>query len=126
MHASAAVVACVLLTALGVFQLALVLGAPWGRFAWGGQHERVLPAGLRVGSAVSILLYVLFALVLLDRGGLVDVVPDAVSRVAAWVLLAYFLLGVVMNSISRSRDERLAMTPTALALAICTALVASS
>jgi hypothetical protein len=38
--------------------------------------------------------------------------------VTAWVLAAYFALGVVMNGISRSLPERLTMTPTALTLAV--------
>lgn len=120
----AAVVACILLAVLAVFQAALALGAPWGRFAWGGQHERELPGRLRVGSAVSVLLYGLFAVVLLDRADLVDVLPDAVSRIGAWVLFAYFALGVVMNGISRSKQERAVMTPVVLVLAVCTLVVA--
>lgn len=124
MHTTAALIASALLAALAVFQLALALGAPWGRFAWGGQHERRLPRGLRIGSAVSIVLYALFAAVLLDRAGLVDAVPDAVARVGAWVLLAYFALGVLMNGLSRSRPERLVMTPVVLVLAVCTGIIA--
>lgn len=122
----AVVVACALLTALAVFQLALALGAPWGRFAWGGQHERELPARLRVGSALTILAYAVFAVVLLDRADVVDLLPDNVSQIAAWVLFGYFTLGTVMNAISRSRQERLVMTPATLVLAVCTLLVALS
>ena len=124
MHASAAVVACALLAVLALFQLALALGVPWGGFAWGGQHEGKLPAGLRVGSALSIILYALIALVLLDRSGLLNVLPDGFTGPGAWVLFGYFALGTAMNAISRSRDERLVMTPLALALAICALLVA--
>lgn len=124
MHTVAAVTACVLLALLGVFQLALALGAPWGRFAWGGQHERELPGRLRLGSAISIVLYAFFAVVLLDRAELVDVLPDAFSRVAAWVLFGYLALGVVMNGISRSRHERAVMTPVTLVLAVCALVVA--
>lgn len=126
MHTVAAVVACAVLAGLAVFQVALALGAPWGRFAWGGRHERELPARLRVASAVSVALYALFAVVLLDRAGVVDVLPETVSRAAAWVLFAYFTLGVVMNGISRSREERLVMTPVTLVLAACTLLVVLS
>ncbi|WP_024288333.1 hypothetical protein [Cellulomonas sp. KRMCY2] len=111
----AAVAALVLLTLLALFQLALALGAPLGRVAWGGRH-RVLPGRLRVGSAVSILLYALFGTVLADRVGLVDVLPDAVSEVGTWVLAGYFLLGVVMNAVSRSVPERLTMAPVAALL----------
>lgn len=124
MQTPAGIVACVVLAALSVFQLALALGAPWGRFAWGGQHERELPVRLRVGSAVSIPLYGLFAVVLLDRAGLVDVLPATFSRVAAWVLFGYWVLGVIMNGVSRSKHERLVMTPVTIVLGACTLLVA--
>ncbi|MDT0165895.1 hypothetical protein Q9R32_10020 [Actinotalea sp. AC32] len=115
----AAVVACLLLTALVAFQVALAAGAPWGHLAWGGQNEGLLPGRLRVGSAVSVLLYALFAVVALDRAGLVDVLPDGFTAVACWVLTGYLTLGVLMNLASRSRAERLVMTPVAAALALC-------
>ena len=124
MHTPAALVATAVLTALAVFQLGLTLGAPWGRLAWGGQHAGRLPGRLRVGSAVSILLYAAFAAVLLDRAAVVDVLPDAVSRVGAWVLIGYFTLGILLNGISRSPAERAVMTPTTLVLAVCSLLVA--
>lgn len=112
----AAVGALVLLALLAVFQLALALGAPLGRLAWGGRH-RVLPRRLRISSAVSIAAYAVFGAVLADRAGIVDVVPDAVSEVGTWVLAVYFLLGVAMNAISRSVPERLTMAPVAALLA---------
>jgi hypothetical protein len=125
-HTAAAVLTCVILGLLVVFQLCLALGAPWGRLAWGGAHDGRLPRNLRVGSVVAIGLYVVFAAVLLDRAGVLDVVPwDRVVRVGSWLLVGYFGLGVVMNAISRSKAERAVMTPTTLVLAVCTALVAS-
>ena len=106
-----------------MFQIALIAGAPIGRFAWGGQHD-VLPPKLRVGSVVSIVLYALFAIVLLDRASVIDVLPDIVSAVGAWVLVAYFALGIVLNGISRSKPERNLMAPVSLVLAVLSLLVA--
>lgn len=119
----AAVLICVALGVLAVFQLALVLGAPIGRFAWGGQHE-VLPARLRIGSAVSIVIYAVIAVLALDKAALVDVVPDAVSTVGMWIVFGYFVLGIALNAISRSRAERLTMTPLCAVLAVLSLLVA--
>jgi hypothetical protein len=120
-----AVVGVALLAALAVFQVALVCGAPLGRFAWGGQHV-VLPPRLRVGSAVAVVLYLLFALLLLQGAGAVSVLPEGVADVGLWVLTGYLALGVVLNAISRSRPERLVMTPVALALlAVCLVLALS-
>ena len=66
MTAIALVVALALLTALAVLQILAASGLPLGRFVWGGQH-RVLPRGLRVGSAVSVLVYAGLAALLLSR-----------------------------------------------------------
>jgi hypothetical protein len=121
--AVAAVALTVILAALAIFQFALVLGAPIGRFAWGGQH-RVLPARLRVGSGVSIVIYAFIAALALDRAGLVDVVPDPVSTVGMWIVFAYFVLGIPLNAISRSRPERFTMTPVVTVLALLSLVVA--
>nr|WP_204261284.1 hypothetical protein [Blastococcus saxobsidens] len=112
-----------LLAGLAVLQLLLVAGRPLGRFAWGGQHD-VLPRGLRVGSAVSVVLYAAFAVVILQAAGALVVLPEAVADVGIWVLTGYFALGVLMNGISRSRPERMLMTPVALLLAGCCLVVA--
>jgi hypothetical protein len=119
----AAIALTVILAALAVFQLALALGAPIGRFAWGGQH-RVLPTKLRIGSLVSIVIYAVIALLALDRSGAIDVVPDGVSTVGMWIVFAYFVLGIPLNAISRSKPERYTMTPIVTVLAALSLLVA--
>jgi hypothetical protein len=119
----AAIALVVMLSLLAVFQLALALGAPLGRFAWGGQH-RVLPGKLRIGSLVSIVVYAIIAVLALDRVGLIEVVPDVVSTVGMWVVFAYFVLGIPVNAISRSKPERYAMTPVVTILAVLSLLVA--
>lgn len=121
----AAIVFVAVLSLLLLFQLALALGAPWGRFAWGGQHPGVLPAGYRIASAFSILLYGFMAVVVLNRAGFLAVLPVALSRVGIWVVFAIFALGVAMNAMSTSTAERWVMAPIALvlaALALVTAL----
>ena len=120
-----AVVVVVVLGALAVLQVLVALGAPLGRFVWGGAHD-ALPMRLRVGSAVSVLLYAGMATAVLDRAGLVAVLPDGLARVAAWVLVAYFAVGVLVNAISRSRAEALTMAPACLVLALGTLAVATA
>ncbi|KQQ92726.1 hypothetical protein ASF62_12905 [Leifsonia sp. Leaf325] len=120
---AAAIALCVILGALAVFQLALILGAPIGRFAWGGQH-RVLPAKLRIGSAVAIVIYAVIGALALDRASVIDVVPDIVSAVGMWVAFGYFVLGIPLNAISRSRPARFTMTPVVFVLAVLSLLVA--
>ena len=121
-----AIVACGILAALAVFQLLLVLGAPIGRFAWGGAHT-VLPTALRLGSVVSIILYGVFAVFILSKAGLVTLVDHSgVVGVGMWVFAIYFSAGVLLNAISRSKRERLLMTPTSAVLAVLFLVVAQA
>jgi hypothetical protein len=122
---TAGVGACLLLAGLAVLQLLLAAGRPLVRFAWGGQHD-VLPRGLRIGSAISVVVYAVVAVVVLQAAGVLTLLPDAVADVGIWVLTGYFAIGVLMNGISRSRPERLVMTPTALLLALCCLVLALS
>ncbi len=106
-----AIIFCVLLSGLAIFQLALALGAPLGHFAWGGAHAK-LPANLRIGSLIAIAIYALIALIILERAGLTRVFPEAaIPSIGAWVAVAYLALGIPMNAISRSKPERFTMTP---------------
>lgn len=120
---AAAIALTVILAALAVFQLALAFGAPLGHLAWGGGH-RVLPRRLRIGSAVSVVIYIVISAIALDRAGVIDVVSDTVSTVGMWIVFAYFVIGIPLNAISRSKPERYTMTPVVAVLAVLSLLVA--
>lgn len=120
----AAISFAVLLAALAAFQIALLAGAPLGRLAWGGK-DRVLPRAKRIGSAVAIVLYAGFAVLALVRAGAIGDVGDALPVVIAmWVVFGYLVLGIGLNALSRSPQERYVMTPVALLLAILAFVVA--
>ncbi|MGH2712059.1 MAG: hypothetical protein ACRDH9_12765 [Actinomycetota bacterium] len=113
-------------TLVAAFQVALALGAPWGRAAWGGTHER-LPRGLRIASGFAAIFWILAALVVLARAGQDwSPIPLSVSRWGTWVLFGMLVLGTLMNLASRSKLERLVQTPSAAILALLTFLVARS
>jgi len=121
----AAIIATVILAALAVLQASVAAGAPLGRFVWGGQH-RTLPSRLRFGSAVSVLLYLGFSIVLLSRAGILPGGDTGFVIVAAWVLFAYLALGIVGNLASRSPSERWTMVPASIVLAATALIVALS
>ena len=75
-------------------------------------------------AVLALVVLALLATVIADRAGLINLTPDAVSGVGTWVLAAYFLLGVVMNAISRSVPERATMAPVSVVLAVACVLVA--
>lgn len=101
------VILSILLAGMAVFQLLLALGFPYGKMAWGGQHEGVLPKKYRIGSVVSFLVYVFLITVVLSKVQIVDLYGDSFVNVFMWIATVVFGLNIPMNAISRSKPERL-------------------
>ena len=112
---------------VALFQLMLAAGAPWGEAAWGGANQGRLPTGLRVGSAISIVVYSLAASVVLARAGFrVRFISGSVARFGTWVIVVLLALGAVANFASSSPWERFLLGPVTLLLAALCLLVARS
>jgi hypothetical protein len=125
-HQLAAVIACVILAFLAVFQVLLAIGLPLGRAAWGGFH-RVLPSKLRWASVAAVPVLLAAGWVVLARAGFVH--PGSSSqtvRILAWVFGGYFVFNTIVNALSKSPPERWLMTPLSTALGFCFAVVAIS
>ncbi|PPK66668.1 hypothetical protein V5P93_004705 [Actinokineospora auranticolor] len=101
-----AIAAATLFTGLSAFQLALALGAPLGRAAWGGTRPD-LPAGLRVASAVAVVVWACAAVVVLRRGEVLarPGSPRLIRRLT-WALVVLMAIGALMNAASPSPWER--------------------
>ena len=113
-------------TGFAVFELALALGAPVGRAAFGGTHT-YLPAGLRIVSALAVVIWLLAALVVLRRGGYrAPLISARVSRTGTWVLTGLLSLGVLLNLASSSGWERFLQAPVTAILATLCLIVARS
>jgi hypothetical protein len=121
-------VAAVLYLALAAFQLALAVGAPGGRAAYGGQHPAAVPTRLRVSSAVATVVWAAVALIVARRAGfaLWAPLPDAWLPVAVWVVTGLGLVAIVMNAITPSRIERAIWLPVSVLLFGSTLVVALS
>ena len=117
----------VVVISLGVFafQIALVAGAPWGEYTMGGQNKGTLPTQLRVGAAVSAVIMLAQAGHYLAQAGVLSQLLDpSWNTVVNWVWFGFSALGLIMNSISRSKKERNTWVPVLLVSTICTLLVA--
>lgn len=114
----AAFFAVLILAGFAVFQILLALGRPLGRFAWGGKYPEALPTQFRVASFIAVFLYAFFAFVLLNQAGVIEVVAsEGWTKIALWAVTIYLFIGMLMNAISRSKSERMVMTPLTLVLA---------
>jgi hypothetical protein len=117
--------AYVLLTAgVVAFQGALVAGAPWGHLTQGGGHPGALPASQRGVALVSAGVLLVAAFIVGRRAGLWGPSGRTRGTRAAWVVVAYLALGVVLNAITPSAAERMLWLPVTLLMATTAGLVA--
>ncbi len=106
------------------FQIALALGAPWGRYAMGGAFPGRFPPPMRVAAVVQAIVIALLAVAVLSAAGLV--LPDRADSFPwlVWVAVVVSALAVVLNAISRSAGERRIWVPVSLVLLVSSLLVA--
>lgn len=124
--AVAAILLLITLALLSVFQAVLASGAPYGHFAWGGQHK-VLPASLRAGSIISIVIYACIGCCIVSKVGIYQIIPKSTFLdIILWAITVYFFIGILMNSISRSKYERNIMVPVSSVLAVCSLMITLS
>ncbi|MGA8709863.1 MAG: hypothetical protein WB786_01340 [Thermoplasmata archaeon] len=118
----AAVAAAVGFVVAAGYQVFLALGLEFGGAAWGGA---ALTPALRLASAVSGMLLVVAALIILGRAGYWGSrVPSGIFRWGTWVLVIGMILSAFANFASSTAGERYFLGPTALFLAILCLVVA--
>ena len=115
------------LTAVAMlFQLALVLGAPWGEMAMGGKFPGRFSLKLRISAVVQMLLLALMAMVVLTRAGFVFSELFELSKSAIWFVVALCVVSAILNTITPSKKERMLWSPVTIILVICAVVVARS
>ena len=122
---TAAIVMAIVQFMVAMFQLALVLGAPMGEYAFGGQHKGKLPTRFRVASAFSfVTLIALGGHYLAQAGVFTPLLPPMLNSWVNWALVAFNVAGLIMNSISRSKKERQMWVPVLLLSVVLAFIVA--
>ncbi len=111
-------------TPVVVFQVALALGAPWGSYAMGGRFPGRFPPAMRVAALCQALMLGVMAAVVLCRAGLVLPQWAHESVALTWGVVAFSMVGVVLNAVTSSTGERRIWLPVALVLLACSLTVA--
>lgn len=102
-----------------VLSVLMICGLPLGELTLGGQHK-VFLGKMRLILLSQLILQVFFAVILLQKGGIMPLMfPFMVTKVICIVLAVYLSLNVFMNVFSKSKKERYIMTPLSLITAVC-------
>ena len=93
--------------ALALFQLAIVLGAPLGEYAYGGQSVGKLPIQYRIASVLSFLIALAIAGHYLAQLGLLPMLLDEnLNQIVNWGLVVFNIPAAILNNITRSQKEK--------------------
>ncbi len=107
-----------------LLQLSLSLGAPFGEYALGGKHK-VLPRKMRIVSSTFAFVYVFFIISYLQKGEIVSIGLSSTFVntfiIINTVFLAYAIVG--NGFITKSKKERLVMTPISIFEFVCSVAV---
>lgn len=109
---------------VGVFQIALALGAPWGELTLGGRWRGSLPLAVRLIPLLSVVLLACFSAVLLARAGLALPEYGSLSRKLVWFVVGYCALGSIANAATPSKRERKLWLPVVLFMLTSSLVVA--
>ena len=107
-----------------IFQLALALGAPWGRYAMGGRFPRKLPGPMRVASALQALLLTAAIGVVVARAGLGLSVWQGAASSWIWAVVGLCAVSLILNLVTPSQAERRLWAPVAAAMLLASLTVA--
>lgn len=114
-----AIIGALLFFVIAIMTLLVALGLPLGEFTMGGQYI-VLPPKFRVMAWVSLLIQVFAIIIVLQAGGIMPLIFSVrVTRLVCYFFAGYLTLNTVMNLSSKSKKERLVMTPLSIIAAIC-------
>ena len=118
-----AIICCVALLALAIFQVVLLAGVDLARFAWGGEDHYLQPPHRRY-AILAIVGCLVGMFVALQGANLFLVVPVLASQVASYAFVALFFAAFILTARSRSRTERRVMLPFCVVLSALFLIIA--
>ncbi|WP_096156235.1 hypothetical protein [Bacillus sp. FJAT-45066] len=119
------IIVAILFLSVAVFQVLLSLGYPYGEYAMGGYYK-VLPIKLRLVSAVNALILLFMGFVFLQHANVINGIDFLATNILVWCFTIFLGLNTLANIFSRSKKERLIMTPLSGVTFILCILIALS
>ncbi len=104
---TAAIVFAILTGVVIIFQACLAAGLPWGAASMGGKFPGKYPPKMRAVAVINILILLFIGIIGLSRANLLFTQMMSFSKPAMWVVVAFFAVATVMNTITPSKIERI-------------------
>ena len=104
------IIVAILFGAIAIFQVLLSLGYPLGEYAMGGYYK-VLPKKLRIVGVINALILLFMGFVFLQHTNVLNGIDFLSTNILVWIITIYLGINTIANLISRSKKERLVITP---------------
>ena len=108
-----------------IFHGCLAAGVPWGKASMGGRYPGKYPPKMRAVSVLNMLILIFITTVVLSEADLMFPQLNTISGIGIWIIVVFFLIGTIMNSITPSKIERI-WAPVALIQLITSLIIAIS
>ena len=106
-----------------LYQACLAIGLPWGAASMGGKYPGKYPPKMRRVALLNMFILSVLAMIVLVNSELLFPQLLSVSNYAIWVVVVFGLISVILNSITKSRIERI-WIPVALIQFVTSIMVA--
>ena len=125
METNSAIIFMIFTIIVIIFQGCLAAGLPWGKASMGGKYPGKYPPKMRVVAVLNMLILAFIAAVVLSEANLMFPQLNKISGIGIWVIVVFFVIGTIMNTITPSKIERI-WAPVALIQLIASLIVAIS
>ena len=125
METTSAIIFTVFTGIVILFQGCLAAGLPWGKASMGGKYPGKYPPKMRIVAVVNMLLLSFIVAIVLSEANLMFPRLKTISGFGIWVVVIFFVVGTIMNTITPSKIERI-WAPVALIQLITSLIVAIS
>ncbi|MCB0806644.1 MAG: hypothetical protein KDC05_12665 [Bacteroidales bacterium] len=106
-----------------IFQGCLAAGVPWGKASMGGKFPGKYPPKMRLVAVANMFILGFFAAIVLSEDDILFPGLKAVSGIVIWIIVVFFIVATILNTITPSRIERI-WAPVALLQLITSLIVA--
>ena len=90
-----------------IFQGCLAAGVPWGEASMGGRYPGKYPPKMRVLAVMNMVILCFITALVLSKADLVFPQLKSISSIGIWVIVVFFIIGTIMNTITPSKIERI-------------------
>ena len=119
-----AIIGAITFSVVIILSILIICGLPLGELTMGGQYK-VFPKKLRIVLVSQLLLQIFFVIIILQKGNIIPMwFSYNTTRIISIIMAIYLSLNTIMNICSKSKKERLIMTPLSLIAAICFWIIA--